>query len=323
LVTGAKLVVLALVGWAIASRISLHYNELRQQDWDWNRIRPGWLLLSGALYALGLAPCAWCWGRVMRQLGGQASWFDTFRAHYIGHLGKYVPGKALVLILRVWFLRGRVPATLAGLTAFYETLTMMAVGGLTAGVILAVIARHQLALLALAVGFAILAGLPLWPPLFHVLARRLGIGRAAPDLLDKLAGLQARALLPGAVGVAGGWFLMGLSLAAVLIGLGDDDPAVLAHWPLLTAAVALSVVAGFASLLPGGIGVREWVLMELLTPALGDDRLAILAPLVLRVIWFAVEVVLAGVFYLLGPRPVPVEVPRASAVEVPAVKVEP
>jgi len=50
---------------------------------------------------------------------------------------KYVPGKALVVILRAGLIRSRrVNAVVAAISVFYETLTMMAVGSFLAGAIL-------------------------------------------------------------------------------------------------------------------------------------------------------------------------------------------
>ncbi len=69
---------------------------------------------------------------------------NTLRAYYIGHLGKYVPGKAMVVILRTVMVRGhRVDAAVAAVSVFFETLTMMAVGAFMAAGILAVRLRKE------------------------------------------------------------------------------------------------------------------------------------------------------------------------------------
>ena len=58
---------------------------------------------------------------------------ETTRAYYVGHLGKYVPGKALVVIIRTGLISGpRVDTTVAAVSIFIETLTMMAVGAFLA-----------------------------------------------------------------------------------------------------------------------------------------------------------------------------------------------
>ena len=66
---------------------------------------------------------------------------------------------------------------------------------------------------------------------------------------------------------------------------------------MVIASVALATVAGFVvAVLPGGLGVREGVLMAALAPALGNDH-AVVAALSLRLVWVAAELVAAAVFF--------------------------
>ena len=52
----------------------------------------------------------------------------------------------------------------------------------------------------------------------------------------------------------------------------------MALWPAVVGGVALATVAGFAvAVLPGGLGVREGVLMTTLSPTLGADTAVIAA----------------------------------------------
>ena len=71
------------------------------------------------------------------------------------------------------------------------------------------------------------------------------------------------------------------------------------HWeqlPLLTGAVALAAVAGFLSLLPGGIGVRELVVTEVLTPLYGAV-LGVAGAVLLRIVWLVCELLLSAILY--------------------------
>ncbi|MCS5631186.1 MAG: hypothetical protein NZ744_10190, partial [Pirellulaceae bacterium] len=65
----------------------------------------------------------------------------------------------------------------------------------------------------------------------------------------------------------------------------------------IMAAVALSMVAGFLSLLPGGAGVREIVISTLLTPLIGPV-FAIISAISLRVVWLLCELGAAAGFLL-------------------------
>ena len=65
------------------------------------------------------------------------------------------------------------------------------------------------------------------------------------------------------------------------------------------ASVTLATVAGFLSLLPGGILVRELVIEELLAPVF-NPAVAIISAVLLRVTWLCAEVVIAGVMHFSG-----------------------
>ncbi len=114
--------------------------EVGRQSW---RLNPWWLVLSGLFYLAGLFPSGWFWHRLICSLGGQPTLGQTLRSYYIGHLGKYVPGKAMVIVLRAGLLRGQqVDVVLASATIFLETLTSMAVGALLAAVIIVSVWRE-------------------------------------------------------------------------------------------------------------------------------------------------------------------------------------
>ena len=95
------------------------------------------MVSAGLIYLLGLLPAGLYWHYVLKVLGQDVRLANTLRAYYIGHLGKYVPGKAMVVILRTGMVRGhRVDTAVAAASVFFETLTMMAVGAFLAAGIL-------------------------------------------------------------------------------------------------------------------------------------------------------------------------------------------
>ena len=63
-------------------------------------IRFEWLLPAAACYIVGWLPSVWFWRRMMIELGDSPGFLVTTRAYFYGHLGKYVPGKALSLVIR-------------------------------------------------------------------------------------------------------------------------------------------------------------------------------------------------------------------------------
>ena len=76
------------------------YDDLCQLDIATFELRPVWLALSGALYLLALLPSAWFWYHLLHVFGDRPGLFRAVRAYFMGQMGKYVPGKALALILR-------------------------------------------------------------------------------------------------------------------------------------------------------------------------------------------------------------------------------
>ena len=286
---------------AVAHRVWLEKEKLAAYDLH---LAPAWLIASGVLYILGLATCALFWWLAMRDLGGRPSGTSTLAAYYAGHLGKYVPGKALTVVVRSTMVRGpSVTIALAAFTDVLETALMMATGALVAALAFALVytpAHRQL--LGIAVVLAIGLGLLTLPP---VVAH---FGKLLSRLVPQMAAATAqtcrwRTVAVGAAITAVGWLLMGLSLAALLAAMSEPGSLlggmhILRALALLTAMAALSTVGGFVSFIPGGLGAREWLLLELLEPWIGPAQ-AIVVAVLLRLVWIVAEVAAAGLFWLL------------------------
>jgi uncharacterized membrane protein YbhN (UPF0104 family) len=86
-----------------------------------------------------------------------------------------------------------------------------------------------------------------------------------------------------------------LSLWMVLKGIPGTTVAV-SDFSLAMVCVSLATVAGFVSLLPGGLGVRELVMIPLLGSQFGAVT-AIVAAIVIRVIWLTAELATSGIIY--------------------------
>ena len=84
--------------------------------------------------------------------------------------------------------------------------------------------------------------------------------------------------------------------------------------PWITASYAISVVAGFGSMLPGGVGVRELVIRELVAPNYGQTA-GILAAILHRMTTLVARVWSYPVRCSLTRQrsPVPVEPPPEPA----------
>lgn len=293
----AQVAILALLAWGIRRYLRAALSEMEDYQWD---LQPGWLVLAGALYLLGLSPCVWFWRRLLSRFEQWPRPMDVIRAYYIGHLGKYVPGKAMVVVIRTVMLREKqVNTTVAAVTVVYETLTMMAVGAAIAALLVALLWSDQTLALVIAVGLMIVAVVPTLPPVFRWLSNLVGMGKSDPRVAERLATFGYGELFIGWIVIAGGWFVLGLSLWAVLRAIGVEDISLLQSWPWCTAAVALAVVAGFLSLIPGGAGVREAILLPLLAPQVGPT-VALGAAILLRVVWLVAELSVSAILFLIG-----------------------
>ncbi len=295
-----RLIVLILVVGGIWHTVHGAREEFAAQGFSPRNLNYGWLAVAGLFYLLGSLPACCFWRSTMVAMGQRPSWLPTVRAYYIGHLGKYVPGKALVVVLRTGLIKGdRVDATVAATAVFIETLTMMAVGAVVAATILAIGFRNEWLQAVLALGLAAAAGIPTFPPIFRRLVFFLQVRRAKADIEVALDGLNLRLMFIGWSTMTVGWLFIGLSLWATL----KATPAAVAQlsdpWhdiPLITACAGLAMVAGFLSLIPAGIGPREWVIMTLLVPAYGPVA-GIVSAVLLRLVWMGAELFFAGFLY--------------------------
>src|SRR5882724_4326865 len=161
LLVGAAIV--AGVGWRFARL--LRQPELWEQPW---RLDPVWLAVSVVAYLAGLG----CWGafwlRLLHRLDLYPPPGVVYRAYYISHLGKYVPGKAWAILLRATMVPGVRPG-IAAISATYETLTTMAAGALLAVCLLPWFVVGSEGFGWQALGLLALAGVPILPGIFNTI----------------------------------------------------------------------------------------------------------------------------------------------------------
>jgi uncharacterized membrane protein YbhN (UPF0104 family) len=295
----AKMLVAAAVLWGVHRTISAALADLEEQNWGPSQLRPAWLAIASALYLAGQLPSALFWNELLRTFDQPARAWRTIRSWYVGSVGKYVPGKAMVIVLRTALLRrDGIGIAVSTATIFYETLTTMAAGAFLAGAILLVAVRDEWELVLLAAALMIAAGAPTVPPIFKRLARLAGIERAAPDAIHKLDRLGWRGQARAWLSIAAGWCLVGASVWAVLCAVdGESTHASLSQLALAIAAAALSVVVGFVSFIPGGLVVRDAVMLELLATAVGKGP-ALICAVVTRLVWLLSEVGISIILYL-------------------------
>jgi uncharacterized membrane protein YbhN (UPF0104 family) len=284
----------------VARRVWLEKEKLRGYELD---LVPSWLVISGACYLVGLATAAMFWRLAIRDRGGHPEWLRTLFAYYAGHLGKYVPAKALVVVIRAKLASGpRVTAAAAAMACVHETVLTMATGASVSFIILLTVPiPHHL--FWLAVSGALTAGLVLLalPPVVSWLGK-LTLRLFPTSEAKKEYTCRWQSVRRGSVLIASGWFLLGLSLLTELAAIHSlSDMTIklglVKTIGLATALVTLASVGGFVSLTPGGLGTREWILVETLGPLVGTTQ-SVVAAVLLRIVWVISEVTATGVFWL-------------------------
>jgi uncharacterized membrane protein YbhN (UPF0104 family) len=301
-----RLLILAAVVAGVSGTFHAAAAHLADHEW---RLRPAWLAASGAAYIAGLAAMAWFWRRALAALGQPVPWPPSLRAYYLGHLGKYAAVKALVVVLRVGAIRPLIRSVwLTVVSTLLETMIMMAVGASLAAVLASVSLRLETRLTILAAASAVLIILPTLPPIVRRIARRgllrfrlpsgdsMNFAPTAAELDQAVERVTWQLWATGVLASAVCWILLGLSLWAALRAIGIDDLEPLADLPLFVGAVSLAVVGGFVSLLPGGLVVRDALLMQILAPVCGEAN-ALVAAVLLRIVWLVSEVVACGILY--------------------------
>lgn len=291
-----------LIGFVVLAAVARHVVKV------WGEIPPGqyglaahpWAYVgSTATYLLGLCCFGWFYGRILDRAGMRIPYPVALRAYLISHLGKYVPGKAFVVILRAGLSRpGAATPASAAFATLYETLLMMAAGGLLAAAGFAASdVEPYYVVLAFGLGVAFLVVVtPSVFPRVALLAKTpfRGVG---PEAIPRVS---SRLVLEGLLSSCVGWVLLGASLGWIIEGVGSRELGP-GEWPVVVASVAFATASGFVvAVMPGGLGVREGVLMLTLTPTLGAP-LATLSALLLRLTWVIGEVLVAAALFPL-PR---------------------
>ncbi|MEZ6087729.1 MAG: hypothetical protein R3C05_06835 [Pirellulaceae bacterium] len=265
------------------------------------------IAIAAVIYLVSLFPTAIFFHQTLTHMGQRPRLAASVRAHVLGHMGKYVPGKAMVVILRTGAIAGPdVRPGVAMVAAFIETLLMMAVGGTLAGLLVMAL-DFPLEITLPALGLAICTAIPTIPAVFRILVRRVAGSRLGRD-----KGLDDAVINWGLMAIGWGWMLLTWVLVGSAFALivqaspgAMIEPFTWRDSALCIASISLAMVAGFLSLLPGGAGARELVITTLLAPRFGIVP-GLVAAILARVVFLFVEVTIGGLLWLKRPPRAPV-----------------
>lgn len=243
-----------------------NWAEVRTSRIGWD-FQPGWIAGSLALVLGTYALLIESWRRMLAGWGPRLGWWDSARIWVLSSMGKYIPGKIWAVAgMALLAQRRGVPPWAATASAILLQVASIGTGALIVAVtgVAALESRRPGSTTALlAVVAASVVGLAAigWPPIAARVVRRLapaGTAPATPAAAALLFGIAINALAWVTYGAAL-WLLARGVLPEVQLGLGDA-----------IGGFAASYVAGLLVLLaPGGVGVRESVLVFMLQDRIG------------------------------------------------------
>lgn len=263
------LLVAATVYW-LGRLIARNWAELRGYEW---RVDAPLLAASVGALVLVLALGVWGWSLALRRFEHPpVSTGELQRIWFLGNLARYIPGKVFQFVAVAQMSRT------AGLSGSVVLTSLLVHTGM------ALLASGVLASWTLSGG--IVRGVD--PRAAALLATLLAVLAVHPAFLNRLLAVVPRLLRRDTIrwkgrwidGVAllslalSNWALYGVAYQLFVSALADVPWRLL---PQMAGVNALSFLIGYASPLPGGAGLREVAMAELLRPYLPDGVAAVLS----------------------------------------------
>jgi uncharacterized membrane protein YbhN (UPF0104 family) len=263
---------------------------------SWRQVRLPWLAMGLACSIAALFPSCIGWMQTLRDFRQTVAWRQGLYAYFLGHMGKYVPGKAMAVLLRVGYLhRHGVLVRPSIVSVFIETLTGLAVGSILGAILVQGMDSPPAWL-----RWSGLAGIPialaaLVPNTFRWIVAWISRSRIGTMPSFVAQAIRWRLMLRSCAWSLLGWFLSGTASWLLLMAI-DPDPALLSWraWTVCVTSVCLGSLAGFLSMLPGGAGVRELVVMWVMTTIVSQP-VALASAVITRLAVIVSELVVLGV----------------------------
>lgn len=260
------LAVVGIVGWLFARSLAANWEQVREHHLgiSW------WWALATACFAAAVAMTGIAWGRIVRWLDPSARVpaREAIAVQCLSWMLKYIPGQVGSVTNKVlWAGRKGISRTLVLISFLYEHIFLQIVSIVPAVVILLLSLGPSLfganaTLLLAPLAVLIPAAVVLYPPAFHALialpARRLLKAEVPRDYF--LSGPRTvlslgEFLLPR--------LLNGIGFVIIAATVSDITPQ---HWLPFIATYALAGAIGIlAILVPSGLGVREAVIVVVLS----------------------------------------------------------
>ncbi len=293
LVRAAKLALFLLVMFFVVRAVA---ERLRGVTWSDFRMDAGYALLAVVSQVAAML----IWAATHRVLLGDLCDMPharvTLAVFWVARMGKFIPGKLTSVVGATWMLRKRGVPPGAALNAILLYQGLWLVLGFMTAVPLTLWQPVRDALPMAwfwCIVFVTAGGICLHPRIF------LGLGNAILRKL-KLPPLEAshdlRRYLKPLIMMLANIALAGFTLWALSRSVTQVSAALV---PMFMSAAALGATVGFLAIFtPGGLGVREGILLIVLSPIVGSANSAVII-VASRLLQIIAEAALAGVGLLL------------------------
>jgi uncharacterized membrane protein YbhN (UPF0104 family) len=291
--------------WIIAFAIFVFLGKMVWENWNQVKdvpftLRPFPFILSTFIFAFSYFIQVWAWTLITVKLRIAVSFPETIKSWFYSQLGKYLPGKVWLLLSRFYYYESKGKARERISVALYlEMVTVIVAAGVI--FLAALILFKEMGpfysggqFWCLALAFILVAFIFLHPKVLQgVLNWILVHFKKEPVLLS----VSYANII---------WILFVCIVAWVVGGIGfylfvDSVYAVSSKYILfLTGALAISSILGLIAIFaPSGLGVREGVLVYLLSFVMAAP-VAVIISILTRLWMTLIEIGLIGVIYLFG-----------------------
>jgi uncharacterized membrane protein YbhN (UPF0104 family) len=289
LIRSAQVIIIGLIFYFLIRALVTNWNQVKDFEWKFNYPL---LIISFLLQITAFCWLVKVWGMVLRHTGSSISYLQLFKVWFYSNLGRYLPGKVWQFLGMVYLLEKRgVPKRNSISTAILAQSFSVISGLLVAFVFLGAdlysqfLSKNPGLVLVLAAFVILILIIICFPKLLgKIINSGLGILKREKISLD----IASKDVIIYILAYSVSWLLFGL---AFLVFIKAIAQASFNMYPGITGAFAFAFNIGFLALfVPGGIGVREGILVVLLSsmfPAIFPLPVATLISLLAR-LWVTV-----------------------------------
>lgn len=294
--------VVGLVGYFFVRSLARNWDRVAEEHLAFDP----WWILATVLFALAVPLTGILCGRMIMTLqpGARVTTSEAVAVQCASWLLKYIPGQVGSVVNKVvWAGKKGISRTIIVITFIYENVFLQIVSIVPSVVILAAslgpgIFGDNVTTLLLPVLALVPLGLVLWRPFFHRLVN-LPAKRVLKQPVPRESFLSSSQTLRYLVGFVGPRILNGVGFVLIAHSVADIGPS---DWLPFAAAYTLAGAVGIlAVLVPSGLGVREAVIVVVLSQYVSTPE-AIVISLLARLCSTIGDAVIALIYAVVRQR---------------------